>query len=229
MSGCSGSSGEERKSLTPYAQATIVPGTGIGDLQLGKTTLGWISNKLGQGKPAVLIGDEAAIELTYLDGQLALLFQLTGDCQAATRPPRQNIDFTRGLKAFLEQYPACDGLPLSSLSISSGDRNPTDAFFKGSTNQGVKLGSPIFEATKHGASQSNPGHFVAGESDTNNLDRLEFPGGIYFYYPAGEQPLPEEIMSGQPLSPERLQQLKESAKEAAKDPGIRRITIFAPN
>jgi hypothetical protein len=69
---------------------------------------------------------------------------------------------------------------------------------------------------------------VAGEGN-ENLNRLEFPGGIYFYYPAGEGATPEEQLSGKALSPERLRQIEESAKEAAKNQVIKRITIFMPN
>jgi hypothetical protein len=87
----------------------------------------------------------------------------------------------------------------------------------------VQLWSPKSEADKHGVVLNNAGRLVAGE-ENENLERLEFPGGIYFYYPAGEGATPEEKMSGQALSPERLRQIE----EAVKNQVLKRITIFMP-
>ena len=58
---------------------------------------------------------------------------------------------------------------------------------------------------------------------------MNLQGGIYFYYPEGEGATAQEEMSGRALPPERLREIEESAKEAAKNAVIKRITIFMPH
>jgi hypothetical protein len=48
------------------------------------------------------------------------------------------------------------------------------------------------------------------------------------FYDAGEQPTNDEVLSGRPLSPERLRQLEQSRLEAAKNRVVQRITVFIP-
>ncbi len=228
MNGCSGKSSSEVKTLEPYTKATLTAGTGLGDLQLGKTTLGWFVQNIGSGVVSIIFSDESAIELTFLNGEASFLFIVSGACQNETRTPGKRLDLSKDIKAFLSLYPGCKDLALSSLSLATGRSSKTDTFFKGSTDRGVQLWSPKSETDKHGVVLNNAGRLVAGEGN-ENLERLEFPDGIYFYYPAGEGATPEEQMSGKALSPERLRQIEESAKEAAKNQVIKRITIFMPN
>jgi hypothetical protein len=228
MAGCSGKSSSELKALNPYATATLTPGSGLGDLQLGKTTLGWFVKNIGSGIVSIIASDESAIELTFLNGEASFLFIVSGACQNETGAPGKRLDLNQDIKAFLSRYPGCNDLPLSSLSLATRQSSKADTFFKGSTDRGVRLWSPKSDAYKHGEALNNAGQLVAGEGN-ENLDRFEFPGGIYFYYPAGKGATPEEAMSGRALSPERLREIEESAKDAAKNPVIKRMTIFMPN
>lgn len=228
MTGCSGKPSSEPKGLEQYAKATLTPGTGLGDLQLGKTTLGWFVENIGSGVVSTIAGDESAIQLTFLNDEASFMFIVSGLCQSETGTPGKRLDLNQDIKTFLSQYPGCKDLQLSSLSLSTGRSSKADTFFKSSTDHGVRLWSPKSETDKHGVVLNNAGRLVAGEGN-ENLERLEFPGGIYFYYPAGEGATSEEQMSGKALSPERLRQIEESAKEAAKNQVIKRITIFIPN
>lgn len=219
----------ERKVLARYAKATIMPGAGLGDLQLGKTTLGWVAKNIGSGTPYVQVTDETAIELEYLDGELSLLFLITGDCQKETGVPQTRLELGRDLNKFLARFPGCGSLTLTSLSVASRQRSAEQLFFQGQTNQGVRLGMPILEARRHGPAIQRPGQLVPrDEYPEEPLERLQFLEGIYFYYPTGAGPTASEIQSNQPLSPERQREIEASAKEAAKDLTIKRISIFQP-
>jgi hypothetical protein len=224
VTGCASS---ERKALEPYAKATLTAGTGLGNLELAKTTLGWFADTIGAKTVAVLVADEVAIELVYLKGEASFLFIVSGACQEQTGAPMTRLDINKGIKDFLSSYPACNDLTLSSISVGTGS-SETKTFFKGSTNHGVQLWSPIANAYQHGLNQIKPGQFVTGEWATNDLARIEFPEGIYFYYDAGEQPTEREITSAAPLSTKRQLELEQSAEEAAKNAVIKRITIFIP-
>jgi len=230
ISGCSGNSSSELKALSPYAKSSLTAGSGLGNIQLGKATLGWLVSNIGSGHAISITGDESAIELTYLDGQASFMFIVAGHCQYDTGGPGARIDIGKDIKAFLSRYPSCDDLRLSSISVATVLNTQAETFYKGSTDRGVSLWSPKSDLYKHGSPLSNPGKLVAGENYRNEkLDRLEFPGGIYFYFPAGAGATAEEEMSGRPLPPERLREIEESAKKAAKDATIRRITIFIPD
>ncbi len=229
IGGCSGSPSKEDKSLAKYSRETLTAGTGLGDLQLGKTTLDGFVNNIGAGRMAFLAGDESGIELSFANNEAAFLFVLSKECQEATGGlggARSKIG--QDLRAFIAQYPKCGEITLSSISMAAGT-SKEETFFKGSTDKGVQLWAPIIDSLKHGKPSNGPGEFVAGDAFTDNHDRFDFPSGIYFYYPAGEGPTSAEMQSGAPLSPERQKQIQESANAAAKNPIIKRITIFIPN
>jgi len=230
ISGCFGNTSTELKALNPYAKAPLTAGSGLGDIQLGKTTLGWLVSNIGSGNAIFIMGDESAIELHFLNGQASFMFIVSGPCRDETGGPGARVEIGKDVKVFLSRYPRCNELRLSSISMATGQNTQAETFYKGSTDRGVGLWSPKSDAYKHGPPLNNPGKLVAGENYRNEkLDRLEFPGGIYFYFPAGAGATAEEEMSGRPLPPERLREIEESAKKAAKDATIRRITIFIPD
>jgi hypothetical protein len=226
--GCSRKSASELKVLSPYSTATLIPGRGLGDLQLGQTTLAWFVDNIGSGAISISVGDESAIELSFLSGEASFLFIISGACQDETGGPGTRLDLNQDIEAFLAKYPGCNDLPLSSISVATRQSSKANTFFQGSTDRGVQLWAPKSEAEKHGVVLNNAGRLVAGEGN-ENLERLEFPGGIYFYYPAGAGATPEEEVSGRALSPERLSEIEASAKKAAKNAVIKRMTIFIPN
>lgn len=223
----SGAKPSKNSALQLYANETITPGVGLGDIRLGKTTLKWIADKFGEARISTIYGDQTAIELTFLDGQAAFLFIVSGACEKETDTPRGKLKLTRDLSGFILQNPSCGDLLLSSLSVALDSKDPARSFFKGATNAGVRLGSPVSETSKHGPPVNRAGQLVVGES-AENFERIEHAGGIYFYYDGGSGPSGEEIRSGQPLSPERLREIDESRKAAAKNQTVKRITIFVP-
>ncbi len=57
-------------------------------------------------------------------------------------------------------------------------------FFKGATEQGGKLGSPVTTALKHGEIRNATARMMAGLSPNNPPDVIEYRG-ISFYYDRG--------------------------------------------
>ncbi|AFY59415.1 hypothetical protein Syn6312_0164 [Synechococcus sp. PCC 6312] len=216
LTGCFGLVSADTKQLAPYATKTLVPGQGLGDLELGKTTLAGFVNKIGAGQVALIYGDDQGIELNFQDRQASFLFIVTRECQDQAGVLRTHSEIYQNLKAFLAKYPACGELKLSSLSV-------TQPFFRGQTNRGVKLGEPLATANAQGTPLDRPGQFqfLAGADDSKIL---EFSGGIYIHYP-NPGPTPEEMFRGQPLSAQRLEEIN---KEQAQDAKISRITLFIP-
>lgn len=229
--GCTGGSSPDSKKLETYSKATLLPGKGLGNLELGKTNLGWFVENLGAGVPSALITEEeSAIELAFLNGEMSVSFSIKGACEEATGVPRKRLALTRNVGDFLKQYPACKDITLSSISVAATGNDRKDTFFKGITDLGVQLWSPVSDVYRlHGKPKSRAGQIVAGETYTENLERVEFPSGIYFYYFKGEGPTSDEVMSGNALSPERLREIEESANKAGKNPVVKRMTIFIPS
>jgi len=128
--GCSSA----KSALDPYATATLTQGTGLGDLQLGETTFGAFLAKFGPGLLSVVVSDETAWEATFENGQISFLFVLTGDCKRKTAGTR--VPAGPAVQAFLASHPECRDTPLTSISVAR-------PFFKGKTDQGVALGSPV--------------------------------------------------------------------------------------
>ncbi|MDS3861004.1 hypothetical protein RIF25_09305 [Thermosynechococcaceae cyanobacterium BACA0444] len=214
LTGCFGFFDANSKALAPYATKTLIPGQGLGNLELGKTTLAGFVNQIGAGQVTLIYGDEQGIELNFQGSQAAFLFIVTRACQDQAGVLRTHSEIYQNLKAFLAKYPACGELKLSSLSVA-------EPFFRGQTNRGVKLGDPLATANGQGEPLNRPGQFVAGADDSNFR---EFRGGIYIHYP-NTGPTPEELFRGQPLSAQRLEEIQNQAQ----DPKISRITIFIPN
>ncbi len=213
MTGCFGFFDPNSQALAPYATQTLIPGKGLGNLELGKTTLAWFVNEIGSGQVGLIYGDEQGIELNFQGGQAVFLFPVTRECQDQAGVLRTHPEIYKNLKAFLAQYPACGELTLSSLSVAQ-------PFFRGQTDRGVKLGAPLATANIQGKPLNHPGQFVAGADDSNFL---VFRDGLYIHYP-NTGPTPAEIFIGQPLSPERLEEIKKQGE----NPRINRLTIFIP-
>ena len=229
INGCSRKAAFEKKALAPYASATLTPGVGLGDLILGQTSIDWVVSQLGSGLVSGIAGDDAAIELIYLDEQLSLLFIVSGECQTVTEAPGKRLPLTQNLEDFFKRFPACRKLTITSISVATRNKSKEEIYFKGGTNFGIKLWDPIFDALRHGKPVQAAGNLVAGFANPiEDMETLKFPAGIYFYYPAGASPTGDEMMAGKPLSQERIQELKDSAEAAKKDPTIKRMTIFIP-
>lgn len=214
--------------MLPYARATLTPGVGLGDLELGVTTLGGVLDRLGAGRVSVLVGDETALELSFADRALALLFVVEGPCKGALDGSGGRSAATSDLKAFVGTNAACRDALLSSVAVSvTGAERSKDDFFSGATDQGVGLWSRLDDViAAHGEPVTNAGRLVAGQGP-DALERAEFDVGLYVYYRDGMQPTAAEMRSGRPLSTERLRELQAS-KAADSLRVIRRMAIFIP-
>lgn len=76
LTGCFAFLDADSKALAPYATKTLIPGQGLGNLELGKTTLAGFVNQIGAGQVALIYGDEQGIELNFHGGQVVFYFQL---------------------------------------------------------------------------------------------------------------------------------------------------------
>lgn len=135
--------------LSPHANATLTPSVGLGDLQLGKTTLAEVLANWGTGRVVLLVSDYGAYELNYAGGNLALMLIVDGgpcwvaQCAYSMRKAADD------LRAFIAAVPYCAQLPLSSIA-ARGD------FFKGATDKNIRLGDDLAKAHVHGEPQINP-------------------------------------------------------------------------
>lgn len=219
---------EDLTTVAPYARATLTPGVGLGDLELGVTSLGSTLDRLGAGRVSLLVGDETALELSFADRALALLFVVEGPCKGALDGAGGRAAATSDLKAFVGVNATCRDALLSSVAVSvSGEERSKDDFFTGATDQGVALWSRLDDVVAaHGAPVRNSGRLVAGEAP-DALERAEFETGLYVYFRDGLRPTAAEVRSGRPLSPERLREL-EASKAADSLHVVRRMAIFIP-
>jgi hypothetical protein len=167
--------------LTPYATATLTAGVGLGDLRLGRTTLGSVVGRLGVEKVTPLAGEQVGLELFYEHEQLALLFVIESGCmdklETGLRPAAADMN------AFLARNPCVRESTLSSLSICGGT-SADDSFYKGATEAGTKLWDPLQAAYEHGQACAGPKALIAGSSSGDPEGELHFKPGIAFYYPA---------------------------------------------
>jgi len=179
---------EQQKSpLAPYATATLTAGVGLGDLHLDRTTLGSVVQRLGVEKVSPLASEQVALELSYEQGQLSLLFVIEPGCmdrlKTGLRPAAAE------LTAFLAKNPCVRESTLSSISVRSG-ASVDASFYEGATESGVRLWDPMQAASRHGTPGSAPKTVVAGLDLSNPEGELHFKPGITFYYPqtAGAAP-----------------------------------------
>jgi len=175
---------EEQKSpLSPYASATLTAGVGLGDLELGRTTLGSVVQRLGVETVTPLASEQVGLELFYEHGQLALLFLIEPSCldklKTGLRPAAANMN------AFLARNPCVREATLASLSVRSG-KSVDESFYKGATDAGAKLWDPIEAASKHGESCAGPKAPIAGLNLDNPENEVHFKPGITFYHRALE-------------------------------------------
>lgn len=164
--------------LDKYATATLIAGTGLGDLRLGETTLDEFVRTFGKGQYSLAISDESAFEFAYFGGAVAFQFLIEGQCLKEIIGTRDLRRAAPDLEAYLVSHPGCRELPLSSISVTSR------SFFKGATDKGVKLGEPITTSNAHGEGVPAKARVLAGMSPDNPDNAIEYPG-IVFHYDGG--------------------------------------------
>lgn len=166
-----------------YADATLVTGAGLGDLELGTTTLGQFLTRVPNGRVIIAASDESAFEYRFHGNQLAVQFIIAGECSRQVWATRDLRKASPNIEPYLASHPACRDLPLTSIPVGTGS-TPWPRFYQGHTEHGVKLGDVATAAAAHGASKPAMPRQVAGLSQDNPENVLEFPG-MLVYYSAG--------------------------------------------
>lgn len=156
--------------LAPYANATLSPG-GLGDLQIGKTTLGQVIAKLPPEAVDGVGADWPGLELQYAERELSLLFVIDeGPCWVAMRETTLR-QAAADAPALLRAVPACGEVTLHSLAV----RAP---FWRGATDRGVRLGEPMLAAVVHGEPVFDAPGFVHAGMLAAPPVRIDFPAGL---------------------------------------------------
>lgn len=191
--------------VEPLAQATLIPGTALGPVELGKTSLRDFVDTYGPGHCALLAGDDfCGIELHFENQQLAFLWEI--DAQEAYRlsdPPITHV--TRGVDDFLTAHPRFGDAKLHSLSVQAR-KEPRDTFFRGGIDGRAKLFAPLDSVLGYmERPEPNAPDFVAGaQEDLPKLRHTCRSSGLSVY-------------------------LLEPEGETGGEPYIDRMTIFPPD
>lgn len=178
-----------------YQHADARPGQGLGDLHLGRERLGSLIEQFGVERVAGWFADEdSGIELIYPSVGLHFMFPMQADCAQATRHLGHRVirEVYQG-HDFLDQYPACRDLRLSSILITD---SPRGGWWQGSTHGGSKLGDLWPEVI---ASHRQPHHL--GPSSLSQAPRVDleavlFTEGMTMYF--------RKVGSGAADAPDRL-------------------------
>lgn len=158
--------------VASLSKATLIPGTALGPVALGRTTLRDFITEYGDGHCALLAGDDfCGIELTFEYQQLAFLWEIDAkEAYALSNPPITHV--TRGISAFLEAHPQFGTARLHSLSVQAKKR-PMDTFYHGSIDGRAKLFAGLDSVLGYFENPSNTApDFVAGGSE--NLPELRW-------------------------------------------------------
>jgi hypothetical protein len=199
--------------LAPLARATLEAGVGLGDLKLGKTTLGEFVDRFGTGFVTFVASDDAGLELIFEEAEIAFLFQFESmrwddaEGQAIRRAPGD-------LKGYLAAYPARRSLPLTSITVRV-DEDKESTFYKGKLAEGVALFDPFLEsAGRVGAVEEGSLPLIAGQNPNNPRETASFPKrGLILY--GARDPRP-----GTPSVVTRMTVFRGASSRAAADEAL---------
>jgi len=122
-----------------YADASLVPRAGLGDLRLGETELGAFMLRYGVGRPAALYGDDTALEFAFSRPGLTFTFPVEGACARSVQAMAgTGLRALRSPRDFVRDHPECAGAPLERIAVDAA-RGARDVFWRGSTPSGVRL------------------------------------------------------------------------------------------
>ena len=167
--------------LAPLAHARLEAGVGLGDLRLGKTTLGEFVDRFGTGFVSFVASDDAGLELIFEEAEIAFLFQFESmrwDDEEGRAIRRASGD----LKGYLAAYPHRRGLPLTSITVRiDDDREST--FYQGKLAEGVALFDPfLVSAGRVGMVEEGSLPLIAGLNPNNPRETATFPKrGLILY------------------------------------------------
>ncbi|MCK6458721.1 MAG: hypothetical protein L6Q95_02355 [Planctomycetes bacterium] len=167
--------------LAPLAHARLEAGKGLGDLTLGKTTLGEFVDRFGTGFVTFVASDDAGLELIFEEAEIAFLFQF--ESMRWDDAEGQAIRRASGdLEGYLAAYPDRRGLLLTSITVRvDADREST--FYKGKLAEGVALFDPFLEsAGRVGPVEEGSLPLIAGLNPNNPRETASFPKrGLILY------------------------------------------------
>lgn len=184
--GCS-SSQVNAKALARLADATLTPGEGLGDLQLGTTTLRDFVQEYGIGVAGSMVGDEVGIEIQFEKGQLAVLFLAPQRCVSALGGDVRRVGaLLQDSARFFTDFPPCADASLSSVTVALPE-GEVEGFYRGSTPDGARLDATREAAHVMGGDDVR-GLWLAGSSpDDSNLDLVADASGFVAFI--GESPM----------------------------------------
>lgn len=216
--------------LAAYASATLTAGIGLGDLKLGETTLGSIVDKFGPGQVAVGYGDDIWIELGFMLGEVRFMFAVTGQCYQDTGRGMKRLEVKPNITTLLKQHPSCKHLPLTEIYLTARNTDPTKTFYKGRTDQGLRLWQRFSDIEPSPATgilvDLTSAKKKLGYLDTiEQLESITVHPGVNLYY---QGPTAYEIQSGQALSQERLKELERNRNFSLEDMVVRQFRIYRP-
>jgi len=183
--------------------ATLIPGTSLGSVQLGRTSLREFVDTYGPGHVALLAGDDfCAVELNFEYQQLAFLFELDAPTAYAYENP-PFLHAPRDLEKFIQAHPEVGEATVHSLSVNA-KKTPEDTFFKGGIGPRAKLHATLDAFRGFAEDGLEPGapSFIAGADE--RLPELRFTS-------------PASGFSVYLVTP-----------EGGGEPTVKRITLFPP-
>lgn len=155
-----------------YAVAPLTPGVGLGDLQLGTTTLGEFLERFGAGRSALAFGDETAVELAFPRAGAVFTYVVDGACaNAVQRGHREVFRALRSGRSFVSAYPACADEPLDALAVALVAGR---SFWRGGTDGGVHLGQSRAAALEALGAPRAP----ASGAEAATIERWYEPSGL---------------------------------------------------
>jgi hypothetical protein len=166
----------------------------------------------GTGTVSTIAGDEFAIQISYANGGLSLLFPVAG---APGIDDRQFDDkfAARDIEGFLAANPGYRGVTLSSVSVA-GSGSFKKSFYHGRLTRGTRLYDSILKADLHGAAEHPVplGLVAGGGSSLGQANRIAFPDeGLVIFF-------------NKPVT--RADVLRAQLNEDEEPPRVVRMTIY---
>ncbi len=191
--------------VASLSRATLIPGTALGPVELGRTTLNQFIETYGPGRGALLAGDDfCGIEIHFESQQLAFLWEVDAkEAYALTAPPITHA--ARDIEAFLAAHPQLGTTKLHSISVQA-KKDPMSSFYHGGIDGNAKLHASLESVLGYMEyPEPNTPDFVAGASDsTPEMHYSCYQNGLSVY-----------------LSPP-------DPETGTTEPTIQRMTIFTP-
>lgn len=186
LAGCSNR--DSSAALAPFADAQLEAGTGLADLQLGRTTLADFTSRFGTGRSSAVIGDESAVELAFAAQGMSFLFTFGPDCTRELGSSVRTVgNMIEEPAQFFADFPDCADTPLTSLSIGA-DPGSDAPFYRGRSDRGVQLLMPASDLMSlYDEPADIPGLTLAGTTpDDARYEYLNYADGLAVHIGAAQ-------------------------------------------